>query len=163
MLSAIVAVANNNAIGKDNDLLVRIPRDLKRFKDITTGHTIILGRKNFQSLPRVLPNRHHIILTRNRNFKIEDERVTVIHSIEDLKPYMEDSKEHFVVGGGEIYKLLLPYTDKLYITKVYADFDADTFFPDFNEKQWKVVYREKGIRDEENPYDYEYLDYERIK
>ncbi|MBB6632295.1 dihydrofolate reductase [Clostridium algidicarnis] len=162
MLTAVVAVANNNAIGKDNDLLVKIPRDLKRFKDITTGHTMILGRKNFQSLPRVLPNRHHIVLTRDKDFKVEDDRVTVIHSTEDLKPYIESKEEYFVVGGGQIYKLLLPYTDKVYITKVNAALDADTFFPDLKEDEWEITYKEKGIRDEQNPYDYEYIDYKRI-
>lgn len=162
MLSAVVAIANNNAIGKDNDLLVRIPRDLKRFKEITTGHNMILGRKNFESLPGVLPNRHHIVLTRNKNFHVEDERVTVINSIEALKPYIESEEEHFVVGGGEIYKLLLPYTTKLYITKVYKDFEADTFFPEYDESQWKVVEKEKGIKDEKNPYDYEYITLEKL-
>ncbi|MBU3228251.1 dihydrofolate reductase [Clostridium algidicarnis] len=162
MLTAVVAVANNNAIGKDNDLLVKIPRDLKRFKDITTGHTMILGRKNFQSLPRVLPNRHHIVLTRDKDFKVEDDRVTVIHSTEDLKPYIESKEEYFVVGGGQIYKLLLPYTDKVYITKVNATLYADTFFPDLKEDQWEITHKEKGIRDEQNPYDYEYINYKRI-
>lgn len=162
MLTAVVAVANNNAIGKDNDLLVKIPRDLKRFKDITTGHTMILGRKNFESLPRVLPNRHHIILTRNKDFKVEDDRVTVIHSINDLKPYIESKEEYFVVGGGEIYKQLLPYTDKVYLTRVHADFKADTVFPELKEDEWEIIHKEKGIRDEQNPYDYEYIDYKRI-
>ena len=162
MLTAVVAVANNNAIGKDNDLLVKIPRDLKRFKDITTGHTMILGRKNFESLPRVLPNRHHIILTRNKDFKVEDDRVTVIHSINDLKPYIESKEEYFVVGGGEIYKQLLPYTDKVYLTRVHADFKADTVFPELKEDEWEIIHKEKGIKDEQNPYDYEYIDYKRI-
>ncbi len=162
MLTAVVAVANNNAIGKDNDLLVKIPRDLKRFKDITTGHTMILGRKNFESLPRVLPNRHHIILTRNKDFKVEDDRVTVMHSINDLKPYIESKEEYFVVGGGEIYKQLLPYTDKVYLTRVHADFKADTVFPELKEDEWEIIHKEKGIKDEQNPYDYEYIDYKRI-
>lgn len=158
MLSIIVAIGNNNAIGKDNNLLWRIPRDLKRFKEITTGHTLIMGRKTFESLPGILPNRPHVVLTRDNSFKVQDERVKVINSIEDIKPFIEDKEEHFVVGGGEIYKLLLPYTKKLYLTKVYHDFDADTFFPGFDESKWKVISTEKGIKDDKNPYDYEYID-----
>lgn len=159
MLSMIVAIANNNVIGKYNKLIWRLPEDLKRFKTITSGKTIIMGRKTFESLGRVLPNRVHIVLTKNKDYHYEHEQVKIVNDIEELKPYIESQEEYFIIGGEAIYKMLMPLAKKMYITKLYEDFDGDTFFPQIDENVWKVVKQEKGIKNEDNPYDYEYIDY----
>ena len=159
MLSIIVAVAKNNVIGKDNKLIWHLPEDLKRFKRLTTGHTIIMGRKTFESLGRVLPNRKHIVLCNDAEMNIDDENVEVIDSIDKIEKYENSEEENFVIGGASIYKLLLPKASKLYITKINQEFDGDVYFPEIDENDWKIVEREKGIKDEKNPYDYEYITY----
>lgn len=161
MLSIIVAVANNNVIGKDNKLIWHLPEDLKRFKKLTTGHTIIMGRKTFESLGRVLPNRKHVVLCNDTNLKIENENVEVLSDIGMLDKYIESEEENFVIGGATIYKLLLPKAEKLYLTKINESFEGDVYFPEIKEEEWKVVYKEQGIKDENNPYNYEYINYER--
>lgn len=163
MLSIIVAIAENNVIGKNNNLIWRLPKDLKRFKDITStgSKTMIMGRKNFESLPKVLPGRKHIVLTRNTDFAINDENVEVIHDIERIKPYAEAEEEYFVIGGGEIYSLLLPYTDKMYITEVHKSFEGDTFFPEFDKNGWEVIARSEEIVDENSGIKYVHVDYVR--
>ena len=162
MLSIIVAKAKNNAIGKDNQLLWHLSDDLKRFKTLTTGHTIIMGRKTFESLGRVLPNRKHIVLCNDAELNIDNENVEVLDNIEKLRKYEESEEENFVIGGASIYKLLLPKVAKLYITKINQEFEGDVYFPEINEQEWKIVDREKGLKDEKNPYDYEYVTYVRI-
>ena len=109
MLSIIVAKAKNNIIGKDNEMIWKLPDDLKRFKEKTTGHTIIMGRKTFESLGGILPDRMHIILSRNPDFNIDSDYVKVVHSLLELQPYMDDEEEHFVIGGAIIYNLLIIY------------------------------------------------------
>lgn len=161
MLSIIVAIAKNNVIGKENKLIWHIPEDLKRFKALTTGKTIIMGRKTFESLGRILPNRKHVILTNNKQFKIDDDRVEIVHSVDELGKYIDSKEECFVIGGGAIYNLLLPKCNKLYITKIEQEFEGDTYFPEIDEKEWKLIKSEKGLKNEKNPYDYTYLDYER--
>ena len=128
MLSLIVAKAENNVIGKDNKLLWHLPEDLKRFKNLTTGHTIIMGRKTFESLGRVLPNRKHVVFTQNPNFKVDDVNVKIVHSLQDIQEYVEDKNENFVIGGEKIYNLLMPYVSKMYITEIHKDFDGDHSF-----------------------------------
>lgn len=162
MLSIIVAMANNNVIGKDNQLIWHLPEDLKRFKSLTTGHTIIMGRKTFESLGRVLPNRKHVVLCRSGKLQIKDENVEVIAQISSLQPYIDSKQECFVIGGGAIYKQLMPYAKKMYITKIKHDFEGDVYFPQIDDKQWKATCCQKGITDEKNPYDYEYINYVRI-
>lgn len=161
MLSIIVAVAKNNVIGKDNKLIWHLPEDLKRFKRLTTGHTIIMGRKTFESLGRVLPNRKHIVLCNDAEMNIDDENVEVIDSIDKIEKYENSEEENFVIGGASIYKLLLPKASKLYITKINQEFDGDVYFPEIDENEWKIVEREQGIKDEKDPYDYEYITYVR--
>ena len=139
MLSLIVAKARNNAIGKDNKLLWNIKDDLNRFKKLTTGHTIIMGLNTFKSLGKVLPNRFHVVLSGDKEFKIDDENVKVIYSPNEIEQYITDNNENFIIGGGSIYKMMLPYCSKLYITEVEKDFDADTFFPEIDRNVWKVV------------------------
>jgi dihydrofolate reductase len=141
MLSIVAAVSENNIIGKDNSLLWSLPEDLERFKDITSSgsKTMIMGRKTFESISRVLPGRKHIILTRNKEFEIDDDNVVMVHSLDDLKPFIASTDEYFVIGGGEVYSLLLPYSKKMYLTKVHEKFSGDTFFPEFNRNEWKVL------------------------
>ena len=162
MLSIIVAKAKNNIIGKDNQLIWHLPEDLKRFKNLTTGHTIIMGRKTFESLGRVLPNRHHIILCNDAKMNIDNENVEVLPDISLLEKYINDEEEHFVIGGATMYKLLMPSCQKMYITEINQEFDGDVSFPEIDLSKWKVTQREKGLTDEKNPYEYEYVTYERI-
>lgn len=161
MLSIIVAIAENNVIGKDNQLIWHLPEDLKRFKRLTTGHTIIMGRKTFESLGRVLPNRKHVVLCNDMKLDIDNENVEVLPDISMLKKYMDDEEEHFVLGGATIYRLLMPYASKMYVTLIHQEFEGDVYFPEIKEEEWKVVSREKGLRDENNPFDYEYINFER--
>ena len=161
MLSIIVAIANENVIGKDNKLIWHLPEDLKRFKEITNGKTIIMGRKTFESLGRVLPNRKHVILCNDADMEIDNENIEILNDINLLKKYMESEEEHFVIGGATIYKLLMPYANKLYITKIEESFEGDTYFPEIKDTEWEVVDSQKGVRDEKNPYDYTYITYVR--
>ena len=161
MLSLIVAKAKNNTIGKDNKLLWHISDDLKRFEELTTGHVIIMGRKTFESLGRVLPNRKHIVFSQNPDFKVNDENVEIVHSMLQLQEYIEDDKENFVIGGAMIYNLLMPYVKKMYVTEIDKDFEGDTFFPRINDEIWKEVSRENGPEDLNSHFKYEYVVYER--
>ena len=161
MLSIIVAIAKNNAIGKDNKLLWHLPEDLKRFKRLTTGHNIIMGRKTFESLGRVLPNRHHIILCNDVKLNIEDENVEIFDDISKLDKYINSKEENFVIGGATMYKLLMPYANKMYITEIDKNFDGDVYFPEISLNEWKVTEREEGPEDNENDFEYEYVTYER--
>lgn len=161
MLSIIVAIANENVIGKDNKLIWHLPEDLKRFKEITTGHKIIMGRKTFESLGRVLPNRKHIILCNDMKMNIENENVEILDDVSKLDKYINSDEECFVIGGATIYKLLMPYANKMYITKINQSFEGDVYFPEIKETEWKEVSREKGLKNQENPFDYEYINYVR--
>ena len=161
MLSIIVAIANENVIGKDNKLIWHLPEDLKRFKEITTGHKIIMGRKTFESLGRVLPNRKHIILCNDMEMNIDNENVEILDDISKLDKYIKSDEECFVIGGATIYKLLMPYSNKMYITKINENFDGDVYFPLINDEEWQEISKEKGIKNEENPFDYEYITYTR--
>ena len=161
MLSIIVAKSRNNIIGKNNELIWHLTADLKRFKELTTGHNIIMGRKTFESLGRVLPNRKHIIFSQNPDFKVADENVEVVHSLLQIQELIEGPEESFVIGGAMIYNFLMPYVKKMYITQIDKEFEGDTFFPKINEEEWKIVEREKGVKDEKNNLDYEFITYER--
>lgn len=161
MLSIIVAVAKNNVIGKDNKLIWHLPEDLKRFKRLTTGKNIIMGRKTFESLGRVLPNRRHIILCNDMELNIDNENVEVLEDISLLDKYINSDEEHFVIGGATIYKLLMPYCNKLYITHIDEEFEGDVYFPEIDNNIWEIVEEEQGIKDEANPYDYKYVNYVR--
>ncbi len=161
MLSIIVAKAKNNIIGKENKLLWHISDDLKRFKNLTTGHNIIMGRKTFESLGRVLPNRKHIIFSKNPSFKVQNENVEIVHSMLQIQEYIESKEENFVIGGAMIYNLLMPYVTKMYVTEIHKDFEGDTFFPKIDLNIWKETSREKGPKDDENNFEYEYVIYER--
>ena len=161
MLSTIVAVAKNNVIGKDNKLIWHLPEDLKRFKQITTGKNIIMGRKTFESLGRILPNRKHIILCNDMELNIDNENVEVLEDISMLDKYINSDEENFVIGGATIYKLLMPYCNKLYITHIDEEFDGDVYFPEIDKNIWEIEEEETGLKDEANPFDYRYVNYVR--
>ena len=163
MLSIIVAKAKNNVIGKDNQLIWNLPEDLKRFKSMTENHTIIMGRKTFESLGRVLPNRKHIVFSQNPDFQVNDENVEVVHSMLQIQQYIESEEEAFVIGGAMIYGLLMPHVAKMYITQINQNFEGNIIFPKFDTEKWEVIDREKGIQDENNKFDYEYITYKKIK
>lgn len=161
MLSIIVATAQNLAIGKDNDLIWYISDDLKRFKRLTTGHTILMGRKTYDSLPNgALPKRENVVITRDKNLKLP--KCIMLNSVEEaLEKYAKSEEQVFVIGGGSIYEKLLPYAQKIYLTKVHESFDADVFFPEIDEKEWKVVLEEHHQKGEKNDFDYSFIDLER--
>ena len=163
MLSIIVAKAKNNVIGKDNNLIWHLPEDLKRFKTLTTGHNIIMGRRTFESLGRILPNRFHVILCNDMELNIDDENVEILEDISLLDKYINSDEENFVIGGATIYKLLMPYCKKMYITEIDKDFDGDVYFPEIDSSEWEVTNKEQGPEDNENDFDYEYVTYERIQ
>ena len=152
MLSIVVAKGKNNIIGNENKLIWSLPADMKRFKELTTGHVIIMGRKTFESLGKVLPNRKHIVFTQNPDFMIKDENVQVVHSMLEIKEYIDDKNENFVIGGAMIYSLLMPHVNKMYVTEINQDFEGDTFFPKINLDVWEETKREKGIQDEQNKF-----------
>lgn len=162
MLSIIAAVARNNALGRDNKMPWHLPNDLKRFRKITSGHTIIMGRKTFLSLPNLLPNRYHIVLTRDKSFQVKASNVKIVHSIAELMEIIDKQEENFVIGGGEIYTQLLPYAQKLYLTLIDKEYEADTFFPEIDYSKWKVIEKQVGIQDAKNPLPHTFITYERI-
>jgi len=158
-ISIIVALAKNKAIGKDNQLLFHLSGDLRRFKAITTGHTIIMGRKTLLSLPRwPLPDRHHIVITGNPDLKFEG--CETVSSIKEALEKVKSEQEAFVIGGGSVYRQFYPMANKLYLTLVHQDFEADTFFPEIDFSRWEQLSRE-DLHDEKNGFDYSYLDLRR--
>ena len=158
MISISVAVAKNNVIGKDNKLLWHISEDLKRFKKITSNKKMIMGRKTFESLPGILPNREHIIVTRDESFKVDSDKVTIVHDLNSLlEKYSKCEDEIFVIGGAEIYKQLLPYTHKIYLTKIDETFEGDTYFPEIDNNQWKKISEKEGFIDEKNKIPHSFL------
>jgi dihydrofolate reductase len=159
VISIIVALNNNYVIGKDNKLIWHISNDLKRFKSITTGKTIVMGRKTFESLPKVLPNRQHIVITQNVEYSVPDERVTIVHDIKDILKYENSPEEVFVIGGGKVYKQLLPYCKRLYLTKVDSLVEGDTYFPKFDESKYRIIEDEKNV---EGSLNYSFVTLERI-
>lgn len=159
-ISIIVAIAQNNAIGKDNDLLWHISDDLKHFKSLTSGHPVIMGRNTWNSLPRrPLPKRRNIVLTHDSAFC--DEGAEVAHSIAAVLDLVRDEEEAFVIGGGNIYTQFLPFAQKLYVTHVWQDFDADVFFPIIDASLFVKVSETEKMLDEPSGLTYTYADYHR--
>ncbi|MBP3041399.1 dihydrofolate reductase [Bacillaceae bacterium Marseille-Q3522] len=160
MISFLLAMDENHLIGKDNKLPWHLPADLQYFKRLTTGHTVVMGRKTFSSIGKPLPNRKNIVITRNKEANFAG--CTVFHSIDEFIAYSSGkTEEFFVIGGAEIFRGLLPIADRLYITEIYHTFSGDTYFPDIRKKDWTLISREPGIKNEKNPYDYEFHIYER--
>jgi dihydrofolate reductase len=158
-LSIIVAASRNNVIGKDNQLIWRLSADLKRFKALSTGHTIIKGRKTFDSIGKPLPNRTSVIITRQEDYK--QEGCIVVHSLEEALEAVKDQEKVFIIGGGTIYKEAIDKADELYLTLVHHEFDGDTFFPEVKPEQWESVARQDCLPDEKNEYAYSFIDYKR--
>ncbi|MEY2629938.1 MAG: hypothetical protein RLZZ469_834 [Bacteroidota bacterium] len=150
MITVIAAVAENNALGKENQLLWHLPDDFKRFKALTSGHYIIMGRKTFESFPKPLPNRTHVIISRQANY--QPEGCIVVNSLEQAIEACPKTEEVFIIGGGEIYRQSIAVADKLDLTKVHASFEADTHFPEIDLSQWQLVFEEHHPKDERHDY-----------
>ncbi|MEG9329032.1 dihydrofolate reductase [Salinimicrobium catena] len=160
-LTMIAAAGENNALGKDNDLVWHLPDDFKRFKKLTTGHHIIMGRKTFETFPKPLPNRTHIVITRKKDY--QKEGAIVVHSLEEALKLAKDDPQPFIIGGGEIYELALPEADKIELTRVHGTFEADAFFPEIDENNWELVESSFHPTDENHDYSFTYLTYRRAK
>lgn len=158
MINIIVAISKNRVIGNDNKLIWSLPSDLKRFKQITTGNTVVMGRKTYESIGKPLPNRRNIIITRNSDYKVEG--CEVVNSLEEA--LMLCNNECFIIGGGEIYKQSLPLADKLYLTVINEDFDGDTYFPEIGD-DWVKVSREDHEPDDKNKHRYSFIEYEKYQ
>lgn len=158
MLTLIAAIGQNNSLGKDNQLLWHLPNDFKRFKALTTGHSIIMGRKTFESLPKMLPNRRHIIISRQTDYA--PAQCIVVPSVEEaIAQAKKDDENPFVIGGGAIYSLMLPLANRLEITRVHYEFEADTFFPEIDLTQWELIHYEPHYKDEKHAFDYTFETY----
>jgi dihydrofolate reductase len=160
MIIMIAAVAENNALGKNNELVWHLPNDFKRFKSLTTGHHIIMGRKTFESFPKPLPNRTHVVITRNKNYNPEG--CIVVDSMEKAIAICPENETSFIIGGGEIYNLGLPFADQLEITRVHHSFDADAFFPEINSDDWKEIQSEPNPTDDKHQFAYTYQTFVKV-
>ena len=161
-ITIIAAIANNNALGKDNDLIWHLPADLKRFKKVTSGHHILMGRNTYESIGKPLPNRTTVIITRNLNYKATG--CIVVDSIEKAIKVAKADEHIFIIGGAQIYKQTIAsnLVDQLDITQVHHSFDADVYFPEINPKMWTEISREDFKADEKNKYDYSFVSYKKI-
>lgn len=163
-VSIIVAVADNGVIGKDNQLIWHLPADMRYFKEKTTGHCVITGRKNYESIPekfRPLPNRTNIVITRQSNY--EAKGAIIANSPEnalEIAKQKEDQDEIFIIGGAEIYRYFIPFCNRIYLTKIHHNFDGDAHF-NLPENEWKLIQEEHHLKDEKNPYDYTFCLYEK--
>ncbi|MGC6432099.1 MAG: dihydrofolate reductase [Jejuia sp.] len=160
-LTIIVAAAENNAIGLGNKLIWHLSDDLKRFKALTSGHHIIMGRKTFESFPKPLPNRTHIVITRQKDYKVPS-GVIVAHSIDDAIDAAKNDTQPFIIGGGQIYKQAMTLVDKIELTRVHETFEADAFFPEIDASVWKETSNIFNKRDAEHDYEFSFITYERI-
>lgn len=159
MLKLIAAAAENNALGKDNNLLWHLPKDFKRFKTLTSGHFIIMGRKTFESLPGLLPNRTHVVISKQEDYVLEN--ALVAHSLKEGIDLSYEDISPFIIGGGEVYKQAMKLVDVIELTRVHASLEADTFFPEIDEKDWQLVQKEFHAKDEKHKYDFSFLTYHR--
>lgn len=148
IVTIVVAIGENNAIGKNNELLWYLPKDLRHFKTITSGHTVIMGRKTFESVGKPLPKRRNIIITRNTELAIEG--AEVVHTIEAALELCKTDEEVFIIGGAEIYKMAMKHTDKIFLTVVHENFEADAFFPEIDKNLWEETAAEKHLPDDKN-------------
>lgn len=157
MITLIAAAAENNSLGKNNDLIWHLPDDFKRFKAITSGHYIIMGRKTFESFPKPLPNRTHVIITRQKNYNPEN--CIVVNSLEKAIEICPKDEDIFVIGGGEIYQQSIAIADKIELTRVHSTFEADTFFPEIDTTIWELVQEEFHPKDEKHLFDFSFQTY----
>lgn len=163
MISILVAASSNNSIGKNNQLLWHLPNDLKFFKNTTWGGVVIMGRKTFESVNKPLPGRLNIVISRQKDWQAEN--VTVAESLDAAiaKAHELNYKEIFIIGGGEIYKAALAKTKKIYLTRVHAEIEGDTFFPELNKNEWRLISSNDFKKDEKHAYDYSFEVWERVE
>ena len=159
MISIIAAVSENNALGKNNDLVWHLPDDFKRFKQLTSGHYIVMGRKTFESFPKPLPKRTHVIVTRQKNYTPEG--CLVANTLQEAIQLCPKNEDTYIIGGGEIYKQSIAIADVLEITRVHHSFDADTFFPEIDLKIWQLTSEEFHPKDDKHNYSFTYQSYRR--
>jgi len=154
MITIIAAAGENNELGKDNDLVWHLPDDFKRFKQLTTGHHIIMGRKTFESFPKLLPNRTHVVITRKKDYKKEG--AVVVNSMKEALKKAEGDTQPFIIGGGEIYKMGLDFAEKIELTRVHGTFSADTFFPEIPENNFSLIEEIEHEKDGHHDYSFTY-------
>lgn len=160
MITLVVAKNEKNVIGDDNQLIWHLPNDLKHFKEITTGHPIIMGRLTFESMGRALPNRTNIVITRNKNWKHEG--VIVVHSLKSgIKKAYEFDDDIYIIGGGQIFRDSMELADAIELTEVYNDADGEILFPEIDSEIWEEISRQDFKKDEKNPFDYSFIRYEK--
>jgi len=157
IISNIVVVDQKNGMGRNNQLLVHFPADLKHFKKLTTGHPVIMGRKTYESMGKALPNRRNIVITRQEGLELPD--AEVVNSLEAAMDLCRDEGEVFVIGGAEIFKLSLPISQQIHLTRIHQTFEADTFFPEIPSGSWTETKREDHKADEKNPFNYSFITY----
>ena len=162
MISIIVAMDQNGLIGNGNTLPWRLPADLQYFKKITLNKPILMGRKTWDSLPGILPNRQHVVITRNKD-SLKDQGVDATGSILEAFELVKDAEEIMIIGGASIIEQCLTFADKLYVTQIYYSFEGDCWFPKYNKAIWNEVSREKHKADDKNQYDYDFIVYEKNK
>lgn len=161
MVTIIAAIAKNNALGKNNQLIWHLPADLKRFKQVTSGHHVIMGRKTFESLGKPLPNRTTIIITRNKNFTAKG--CIVVNSLTEALVEANKDSNPFILGGAQIYAQAMEVADILDLTFIHHEFEADAYFPKIDKSSWKETSRIDFTADDKNKYDYSFVSYKRIK
>lgn len=161
MVTIIAAVGRNRALGKDNDLIWHLPADLRRFKSLTRGHHVIMGRKTFESLGKPLPKRTNVIVSRNPDYRAEG--CIVVNSLEKALEIAQSDPNPFILGGAEIYRQALSFADHMDLTFVHEEFEADAFFPEFDSEEWELMGREDFNKDDENPFDYSFVQYKKRK
>lgn len=159
-ISAIVAMAENRVIGRNNALPWRLPADLRHFKELTLGKPVLMGRKTHESIGRVLPGRRNIITTRNTTFEVPD--ALVVHSIEAALQTLSESDELMLIGGAELYRELLPRVQRIYMTVVHAEIEGDSYFPELKPAEWRQVNSEDHPADKDNAYPYSFVIWERV-
>jgi len=158
IISLIAAMDRNRVIGKNNSLPWKLPEDMKRFRELTQGKPVVMGRKTFESIGKALPNRKNIIITHDKNYRIE--KCIVVHSANEALKAAEGNVEIMIIGGGQIFREFLPKADKIYLTIIDENFEGDAFFPEYNQKEWKEINRE--IHKNEN-YSFVFVDLEKIR
>ncbi|AWX45201.1 Dihydrofolate reductase [Flagellimonas maritima] len=156
----IAAAGENNALGINNDLPWHLPDDFKRFKNLTTGHKIIMGRKTLESFAKALPNREHIVITRDKDY-IPKFECTVVHSLEHALDLAANEDKSFIIGGGQIYEQAMEFATDIELTRIHSSFEADTFFPEIDKNIWSLVKEEYHPKDGKHAYNFTYLTYRR--
>ena len=156
-ITIIAAVSENNVLGKNNKLIWHIPDDLKRFKKLTIGHSVVMGRKTFESMNKALPERKNIILTRNKNYKAKE--ILIAHNVQEALNYCENDNQPFIIGGGEIYNLFLNISDKIELTRIHKLYNGDAFFPEILENKWRLINSKKNNFNNDKSLKFSYLTY----